>query len=136
MRTVETTINMMINAYQQDLTNRKKGEPALEKLKKLDEVESKLRDNQLMHLFVEQGVGVALRDWLRPGRRELPNERLRTRLFRVIEKMPFPDHQDLLKDSKIGKILNFYRCHPEETLENKRLTNSIIARWMDIMKNE
>jgi hypothetical protein len=131
---VESTIRIMRTAYQQDLANRKAKRPALEKLRKLDEVVQRLSDQQLLHLFIEKDAGDELVNWLKPGRTQLPNETLRTKLFRVIEKMPFPEHEEKVKNSQIGKILNFYRCHPEETLDNKRLTNAIISRWMDIMK--
>ena len=131
---VESTLNIMKYAFLLDRERRKKGKPEIEKLKKLDEVLESLNNHQLLQMFVDHGVGHVLVDWLRPGRTYLPNEKIRSKLFQAIERMPFPHHEERIKESQIGKMLNFYRSHPEETVENKRLTNAIISSWMDIMK--
>lgn len=133
-REVEGTLDIMRHAYTLDRQLRKRGEPALEKLSKLDKVVSSLSKQVLQHSFVENGAGDCLVDWLRPGKNQIPNERLRTKLFRVIERLPFPEHEELMTKCQIGKIIRFYLCHGEETSENKRLLENIISKWIEIMK--
>jgi len=133
---VLATLKTMRRAYEKDREHRHNKRPALEKLKKLDEVTEKLGEQQLAETFVANQVGHELVLWLKPGRKNLPNIKMRTKLFQAIEKLPFAEVGDAIKESNIGKILNFYRSHPEETLENKRLTNAIISRWLDVLSRE
>ena len=131
MRVVRETIQTMEIAYQKDLAARENGRPALSKLGVLDEVLVHLNNRDLAEMFVTEGVGRELTNWLKPTKKHLANLRLRTELFRVCELLPFSQNETQLKESKIGKMLYFYAMNTTETDENKRLTNSIVAKWLD-----
>lgn len=132
-RLVAETLDVMNYCYLMDKQSRANREPATAKLEKLDLVLERLTNQQLAPLFVEHGVALSLTNWLRPGRKDLPNVAIRTKLFQAVEGLPFSDEEDQVKKSGIGKVLNYYRLHKDETLDNKRLTNSIISKWMDEM---
>ncbi|KAH9254432.1 hypothetical protein BASA81_007545 [Batrachochytrium salamandrivorans] len=132
---INHTLREMRVAYEKDLMNRKDKKPAMEKLKHLESVLVNLNNKALATMFVDMNVGEQLVSWLKPSRKYLPNARIRTELIKVCDHMPFPQHDSALKDSKLGKMLNYYATY-DDVFANRTLAARIVKRWMDYLKSQ
>lgn len=133
---VEATLKEMDLAYERDVAYRRERKPAVEKLKHLESVMVNLGNQALATTFVEYGVGNQIVLWLKPTRKHLPNLRIRTELIKACDHLPFERHETALKDSKLGKMLNYYASSNDEVFENRTLANKIVKRWMDYLKTQ
>ena len=97
-----------------DIKSHNRGEPAIEKLKMLDEVEEACIHRDKQPLLLKEGLLGVLKSWIEPlSDGTLPNIKIRTTVLRILQKLPI-DTADMtdrtnLKMSKIGSRVMFLR---------------------------
>ncbi|CAD7699616.1 unnamed protein product [Ostreobium quekettii] len=109
------------------------GEPALNKLKLLEEVEAAVLQRDLQSALLDGGVLGSLKAWLEPFNGTLPNERIRSSVLGMLHKLPIDtaDHfrREQLKRSRIGSRVMFYSKVKEESVQNRRIARELVQAW-------
>lgn len=94
---------------------------------------------------MDEGILKVIRDWLKPlPDGSLPNQKLRTELFRTLNSVIFlflfiqliqlPVTQDYLEESGgLGKILTLLAKHPLETEANRKFLKELITVYAAFM---
>lgn len=132
---VAQIIKTMERAFSKDNQHRRENKPALEKLMAFEEIKPLLiqRNMYFQEKLIDEQFGRCVVNWLKPSRTTgLANVALRTQLFKIVKGLPFPGEDGQYLHG-LGRMLNFHRNHPDETLENKRLLNEILTKWMEAM---
>ncbi|KAF8322619.1 hypothetical protein DL93DRAFT_2071491 [Clavulina sp. PMI_390] len=102
----------------EDQESNKKGQPAVAKLKILQDVVDVLQKQSLMQSIIDHNLLENVRIWLEPlSDKSLPGLTIQRNLFEALGKM-FID-ANALKESGLGRIMLFY------TKKNKRVTPAI-----------
>ena len=107
-------LKRMEQAAFNDIKSHDRGEPAIEKLKMLDEVEEACIHRDKQPLLLNEGLLGVLKSWIEPlSDGTLPNIKIRTTVLRILQKLPI-DTADVtdrtnLKMSKIGSRVMFLR---------------------------
>lgn len=131
---IEEFLSRMEAAKDVDNENNINGQPALEKLKLLPEVEDILARTFMHRQFLDAGLMGAIRDWLYPlPDGSLPNIRLRTSLLRILDTLPIDTHhehrKEQLKRSKLGEMVMFYYKLSDETVPNRKMAKALVEKW-------
>lgn len=85
--------------------------------------------------FVTFGGLSVVRTWLMPNPDgSLPALSLRNALLRVLEKLPVTT--STLKKSQVGVVLKEYVRRDDETLQNRKLCQDLINKWLSIVLDQ
>jgi len=123
----------MAEAGERDEKMIKEGKPATKKLLLLPWVVKNMRTKPLMLDFLDQNILKEIAAWLAPDpdrKNTLPNIKIRDELLAVVDEV-FSDDVDmeLLKDSKLGKVMMSLLGHPKESPKNKYKIKKTIQKW-------
>ena len=107
-------LSRMDTAAENDIESNAKRQPAIEKIKMLDEVEEACIHRDLQRMLLNEGLLGVLKAWIEPlSDGTLPNIKIRTTVLRILQKLPIDTGNDgdraNLKNSKIGSRVMFLR---------------------------
>lgn len=133
---IDELLVKMDAAKEVDNEANKAGQPAMEKLKLLAEVEEMLSNKSLHRQLLNAGIMGSIRDWLHPlPDGSLPNIRLRTSMLRWLTELNIDTKDESrkrqLRSSKLGEIVMFYFKVPDETPANRKRAKALIQRWTE-----
>mmetsp|Transcript_33573 Transcript_33573/g.41232 ORF Transcript_33573/g.41232 Transcript_33573/m.41232 type:complete len:303 (-) Transcript_33573:50-958(-) len=119
----------MDEAAENDIKSRRKGKPALYKLKMLDEVVLNLSKRHLQTIFLERNLLQVLVAWLRPSPVDnaLPSLTIRSRIIDILPK--FEIEADHLRRGKFGRIIAYLKDCPKESPENRKKLTKLLQAW-------
>eukprot|EP00924_Labyrinthula_sp_SR-Ha-C_P001136 augustus_masked-scaffold_7-processed-gene-14.54-mRNA-1 protein AED:1.00 eAED:1.00 QI:0/-1/0/0/-1/1/1/0/412 len=129
---VHDILMKMDAAYNQDVTLRRRGEIALNKIKLLPEVLEIMNKNDFHIVLLERNLLQVVGQWLRPIKNhqdevELPNLGLRTKIYKVVNKLPIDVEH--LSRAKFGKVISYLRDSERETKENRVFLRKLVQKW-------
>ena len=102
--------------------------PATHKLRMLPRVEAVLEKSALSDSILENNLLETLRLWLEPlPDRSLPSFTIQKSLFSALQKLPI--RTDHLRESGIGKVVNFYTKSNKAQEVIKRQANLLVRDW-------
>jgi len=132
---VSKILSKMEKAAMDDLKSNENQQPALEKLKMLEEVEEACIHREMQPLLLNEGLLGVLKSWIEPlADGTLPNIKIRETVLKILLKLPIDtaDHVDRknLKISEIGSRVMFLSRIEDETRENKRMAFELVQRWV------
>jgi transcription factor SPN1 len=119
---VENFLARMEVAVEMDLEANAKGQPAINKLKLVPELEATLCQRDLHDEFLDGGVLGVLKAWIEPmPDGSLPNLKVRSAVLRVLHQLNFffEDRKEQLKKSGLGRVVMFLYKLPDETPYNR-----------------
>lgn len=107
-------LSRMESAAANDLDNNQKRQPAIEKLKMLNEVEEACTHKDMQPLLMREGLLGVLKSWIEPlTDGTLPNVKIRETVLKILLKLPIdtsdPTQRKTLKISEIGSRVMFLR---------------------------
>mmetsp|Transcript_9621 Transcript_9621/g.13067 ORF Transcript_9621/g.13067 Transcript_9621/m.13067 type:complete len:453 (+) Transcript_9621:142-1500(+) len=131
---VELFLSKMELAVDQDQEANQRGRPAIHKLQMLKEVQEVVEKTYLHEDLLEAGLLNVMRAWLEPLKDgSIPNVNVRTTLLKLLKKLPVNvemfDRRDQLKKSGLGKMVMFLYKLPEESMQNKKIAQSLVEQW-------
>eukprot|EP00878_Enallax_costatus_P006375 GHUV01006686.1.p1 GENE.GHUV01006686.1~~GHUV01006686.1.p1 ORF type:complete len:260 (+),score=74.73 GHUV01006686.1:869-1648(+) len=108
--------------------------PAIEKLKRLDEVCRTLRQRKYRDSFLGAKGLNAIAAWLRPySNGTLPNAKIRTELVSILKLLQLDTGHEAdrehLEASELGKIIMFYFKNPSESMPLRSECRDLIQAW-------
>ena len=114
LRSVTGLVKRMEQAAFNDIKSHDRGEPAIEKLKMLDEVEEACIHRDKQPLLLNEGLLGVLKSWIEPlSDGTLPTIKIRTTVLRILQKLPidtaYVTYRTNLKESQIGSRVMFLR---------------------------
>ncbi|KAI9061310.1 hypothetical protein FKP32DRAFT_1594613 [Trametes sanguinea] len=119
---------MLTAAADDDQANREKL-PATSKLRLLPQVMEVLRKTSLAQSIIDNNLLEGVRRWLEPlPDRSLPALDIQKEFFPVLKKMDFID-TNVLKDSKLGRVVLFYTKCTRVTPDVQRMANDLVSIW-------
>ncbi|KAI8922423.1 hypothetical protein DFJ77DRAFT_425495 [Powellomyces hirtus] len=119
----------MRNAAEQDKERNRKRQPAVAKLMKLPGVMLYLQREALHEQFLENHILEGIKLWLEPlPDAALPSLDIQTNMFQVLQKMPIGTSH--LRESLIGRIVNFYAKCPRVNGEVQKIASQLVDKWM------
>lgn len=124
-------LERMKKARDDDLRSFKKGQPALEKIKMLRDVEKMMAKVYHREFLLDNMLLAAFRSWLdRLPDGSLPNIQVRTTLLNILFELRIDeDWVDRLEGSQgLGKVIHFLSRNDEHE-PNKRLAEKIMMKW-------
>ena len=120
-------------AFDKDCQNMDNGQPAVYKLRMLADAENILSRKLLQEDLLDAGLLGTLKLWLEPYKANLPNVKVRTTILKLLADMDLglsdEDRKHSMKESGLGKNVNFYSKCPDETQANRRLAASLVQKW-------
>ena len=131
---VNTFLARMEVATEQDRECIKKKQPAIFKLRMLQEVKETLKNVDMHDHLLRHGLMKVLANWLAllPDH-NLPNATIRTAVIDVISALPIEtdlvDRKEQLKSSGLGQIIMFLSQLPEETQANRSKCQKLVEKW-------
>ncbi|KAI9092150.1 hypothetical protein DFS34DRAFT_311439 [Phlyctochytrium arcticum] len=103
--------------------------PAVAKLQMLPKVMAQLNREQLFDQWLENNVLEGMKLWLEPlPDASLPSMDIQVQLFGVLERMPIKTGH--LRDSLIGRIVNFYSKCSRITPDVQKIAAQLVERWL------
>ncbi|EDQ88657.1 uncharacterized protein MONBRDRAFT_9074 [Monosiga brevicollis MX1] len=129
---VKTVLTRMTVAAEEDIKAVYAHRPAVYKLRYLESAKSYIQHASYRLTFFENAAYKQYALWLKPlPDRSLPPEPVRNAMYSALEHMPPFDKQDKesFEESKLGRLCNFLRQHPKETIENKQRLTRLIEAW-------
>jgi transcription factor SPN1 len=127
-RLAEDLVEKMRVAAEADRQSRANNQPALEKLRVLPLVRQRVVNRQLQEELLESNLLTAFKAWLEPpAPNELPTLELRSALYKMLYDLPIEASH--LRHSHVGQIVMALYKHPKETVQHKKLLESIIQKW-------
>jgi hypothetical protein len=127
-------VKKMDEAYDKDVMAVRQGQPAFNKLKFLQEVNSQCRKSGMRHRLLDHRLLAAFNRWLSftvdesTGTKVLPNQRLRTQLVDLLDILPVSEHS-LESSGGLGRTLATIVQHKDETATNKKKIRKLIEKW-------
>lgn len=120
----------MMRAVDQDNEAVQQGRPALKKWTMLAEVTRKINTPHLQEFLLDNRILEAIRRWLEPlPNGTLPSVDLRVAMLEGLEALsPLIDTQ-LLRESRVGRIVMFFSIRPGEYPPIRRLASSLVTAW-------
>jgi len=131
---VNTLLARMEVATEQDRECINAKQPAIHKLRMLQEVKETLKNVDMHELLLRHGLMKVLANWLAllPDH-TLPNVTVRTAVIDVISLLPIEtdmvDRKEQLKNSGLGQIIMFLSQLPEETQANRTKCKKLVEKW-------
>lgn len=124
-------LERMMKARDDDLRSFKKGQPALEKIRMLRDVEMMMMKIQYREYLLDNMLLSVFRAWLdRLPDGTLPNVQVRSTLLKILLDLPMDeDWVDRLESSEgLGKVVHFLSRN-EDYEPNKRIAEKIMMKW-------
>lgn len=124
-------LESMKKARDEDLKSFNRGQPALEKIKMLKNVEKIMNKVYHRKYLLDNMILAAFRSWLNPlPDGSLPNIQVRTTLLDILHDFPTDeDWVERLEGSQgLGKVIN-YLSKSDDHAPNKRLAEKIMMKW-------
>lgn len=124
-------LERMMKARDDDLRSFKKGQPALEKIRMLRDVEIMMMKVQYREYLLDNMLLPVFRAWLdRLPDGTLPNVQVRSTLLKILLEMPMDDDWvDRLESSEgLGKVIH-YLSRNEDYEPNRRIAEKIMMKW-------
>ncbi|THG96804.1 hypothetical protein EW026_g5079 [Hermanssonia centrifuga] len=119
---------MLSAAADDEQANREKL-PAISKLKLLPQVMDVLRRTALAQSIIDNNLLEGVRRWLEPlPDRSLPALDIQKEFFPILKKMEFID-TNVLKESKLGRVVVFYTKCKRVAPDISRLANDLVSTW-------
>ena len=121
-------------ATEQDRESVVAKQPAVQKLRMLKEMTTKLKEVDLHESFLRHGLLKVLASWLNllPDG-NLPNVTVRTAVIEAIRQLPIEtdltDRKEELKRSGLGRIIMFLSTLPQETPGNRKKCKDLVEKW-------
>tara|TARA_B100000768_G_scaffold115966_1_gene107336 strand:- start:3615 stop:4643 length:1029 start_codon:yes stop_codon:yes gene_type:complete len=131
---VNTFLARMELATEQDRECVKIKQPAIHKLRMLNEVTDRLKNVDMHELFLRHGLLNVLASWLSllPDH-SLPNTSVRSAVIDAIATLPIEtdmvDRKEQLKSSGLGRLIMFLSQLPEETPRNRKKCKELVEKW-------
>ncbi|KAG0747958.1 hypothetical protein G6F57_007284 [Rhizopus arrhizus] len=118
----------MRNACEKDAISNGNRQPALAKLKMLNEVTGTLTNKHLQDLILDNGLLDTIRLWLEPlPDRSLPSLDIQVAMLDILDRLPISGEH--LRESGVGKIVYFYTKSPRIEQHIKRKADQLVAKW-------
>ncbi|KAF5831103.1 hypothetical protein DUNSADRAFT_13610 [Dunaliella salina] len=132
--TVDNMVSLMEGMAEEDMEDHQQGKPAINKLRKLAEMEAFMCQRKYHEMFIHAGGLGVLKSWLEPyGDGTLPNVRVRQAVLKACKALPIDtgreDIRDNLKRSQLGSRIMFLAKCPDETQANKRAAVELVQQW-------
>lgn len=124
-------LERMMKARDDDLRSFKKGQPALEKIRMLRDVEMMMMKVQYREYLLDNMLLPVFRAWLdRLPDGTLPNVQVRSTLLKILLELPIDeDWVERLESSEgLGKVIHFLSRN-EDHEPNRRLAEKIMMKW-------
>jgi len=103
--------------------------PATSKLRLLPQVMDVLRKTALAQSIIDNNLLEGVRRWLEPlPDKSLPALDIQKEFFPILRKMEFID-TNVLKESKLGRVVIFYTKCKRVTPDIVRLANDLVSAW-------
>ncbi|KAI0690156.1 hypothetical protein BC835DRAFT_1417977 [Cytidiella melzeri] len=119
---------MLVAAAEDEQSNREKM-PATSKLRMLPQVMEVLRKTSYAQSITDNNLLEAVKKWLEPlPDKSLPALDIQKEFFPILRKMDFID-KDVLKESKLGKVIVFYTKCKRVTPDIARIANDLVSIW-------
>ena len=120
----------MDTAARQDEECMSREQPAVFKLKLLEEVQSQVGKKEVADRLIDHGLLKVVNRWLLPNPDgSLPNIRLRTIMYKMLDQLPVTE-TDLETSGGLGRTVMQLWQHDDETADNKKLLGLMIEKWM------
>ncbi|KAG1472698.1 hypothetical protein G6F56_001384 [Rhizopus delemar] len=118
----------MKSACEKDTIANGNRQPALAKLKMLNEVSNTLTNKHLQDLILDNGLLEAIRLWIEPlPDRSLPSLDIQQAMLDILDRLPISGEH--LRESGVGKIVYFYTKSPRIEQPIKRKADQLVAKW-------
>ncbi|CAO3668037.1 unnamed protein product [Rhizopus stolonifer] len=118
----------MKSACEKDTIANGNRQPALAKLKMLNEVSNTLTNKHLQDLILDNGLLEAIRLWVEPlPDRSLPSLDIQQAMLDILDRLPISGEH--LRESGVGKIVYFYTKSPRIEQPIKRKADQLVAKW-------
>lgn len=122
--------SQMIRAVQQDNESIKAGRPALKKLELLPEVQRIINIQHMQEFLLDNRILEAIRMWLEPLPNGcLPSVDLRLALLNALHLLTPSIDTQLLRGSRVGRIVMFFSVREGEFPPIKRLASQLVTIW-------
>ncbi|KAI0925812.1 hypothetical protein AcW1_008146 [Taiwanofungus camphoratus] len=119
----------MLSAAQDDELANKEKLPATSKLRLLPQVMEVLRKTSLAQSIIDNNLLEGVRKWLEPlPDHSLPALDIQREFFPILKKMEFID-TNVLKESRLGRVVIFYTKCKRVTPDIVRLANDLVSAW-------
>ncbi|KAJ3479528.1 hypothetical protein NLI96_g8997 [Meripilus lineatus] len=119
----------MLAAAADDEQANKEKLPATAKLRLLPQVMEVLRKTALAQSIIDNNLLEGVRRWLEPlPDKSLPALDIQKEFFPTLRKMEFID-TNVLKESKLGRVIIFYTKSKKVTPDIGRLANDLVSTW-------
>ncbi|OCH95338.1 hypothetical protein OBBRIDRAFT_788216 [Obba rivulosa] len=119
---------MLAAAADDEQANREKL-PATAKLRLLPQVMEVLRKTALAQSIIDNNLLEGVRRWLEPlPDKSLPALDIQKEFFPILKKMEFID-TNVLKESRLGRVVIFYTKCKRVTPDIVRLANDLVSAW-------
>eukprot|EP00158_Paraphelidium_tribonemae_P002536 Partr_v1_DN25450_c1_g1_i2_m53438 putative IWS1 homolog (S. cerevisiae) len=125
---IEQIVRSMQDAAARDKESNMRREPATAKLKMLASVLGLLEKPYLHEQLLEHEMLTAIRLWLEPlPDGSLPSMSIRRPLIECLAKLPTTT--ELIRESRVGRVIMFYYRCERETPELKKVAAQLIGTW-------
>ncbi|CAL1716660.1 unnamed protein product [Somion occarium] len=119
----------MLSAVVDDEQANREKLPATAKLRLLPQVMEVLRKTALAQSIIDNNLLEAVGKWLEPlPDRSLPALDIQKEFFPILKKMEFID-TNVLKESKLGRVVVFYTKCKRVTPDIARAANALVSAW-------
>ncbi|KAI0635969.1 hypothetical protein C8Q77DRAFT_1155708 [Trametes polyzona] len=119
----------MLTAAADDEQANKEKLPATSKLRLLPQVMEVLRKTSLAQSIIDNNLLEGVCKWLEPlPDRSLPALDIQKEFFPILKKMDFID-TNVLKESKLGRVVLFYTKCKRVTPDIQRAANDLVSTW-------
>ncbi|KAL4252254.1 RNA polymerase II Transcription Factor IWS1 [Abortiporus biennis] len=119
----------MLGAAADDEQANKEKIPATAKLRLLPQVMDVLRKSSLAQSIIDNNLLEGVRRWLEPlPDKSLPALDIQKEFFPILKKMDFID-TNVLKESRLGRVIIFYTKSKRVTPDIARMANDLVSSW-------
>ncbi|TFY78050.1 hypothetical protein EWM64_g5962 [Hericium alpestre] len=119
----------MLSAAEDDEKSNRKKSPATAKLRLLPQVMEVLRKTGLSQSIVDNNLLEGVRRWLEPlPDRSLPALNIQREFMETLQKLEYID-TNVLKESKLGRVVLFYTKCKRVTPDIARIANGLVSSW-------
>lgn len=121
-------ITQMKDASEEDKRLNLAGQAAVNKLSMLTDIMKQLNKSDLQTAFIDCGILPVLADWLSllPDH-SLPHLTIRTSFLKLLK--DYSITTDMLKDSKLGRVVMGLYKNPKELFSNREMARRLIHNW-------
>lgn len=129
---LSSIVEKMRKANLEDRNSNKEQRPATEKLSLVEDLYRKLINRDYQKELLEKDVLSVIRTWLEPlPDRSLPNIEIRRGMLEALMHMKVDVAH--LRQSGVGKIVNFYSFNPKEEKAVRKLAKNLVQKWTKLV---